>query len=88
MIILLIIAAWIVVSVVVAGLCVTARVGDVEMPTRVCAPTGAGQARAEQAQPLAWEPAQHLEISVHANAHAGRSAETDVPLLQSDGIAA
>ncbi len=82
-ILLLIIAAWIVVSSLVAGLCVAARVGDVELLTRACAPAGAGQAK-----PLAWEPAQHGDISVRATVRAGRSPEADAPLLQSGGLAA
>jgi hypothetical protein len=82
-ILLLIIATWIVVFSLVAGLCAAARVGDVELLTRACAPTAAGQA-----QPLAWEPSQHVEISVRANARAERSPEADTPLLQSGGLAA
>jgi hypothetical protein len=50
-ILLLIIAAWIVVFSLVAGLCAAARVGDVELLTRACTPNAAGQA-----QPLVWEP--------------------------------
>jgi hypothetical protein len=81
MIILLIIVAWIVVFSLVAGLCAAARVGDVELLTRAYAPTAA-------AQPLAWEPSQHVELSVRATARAGRSPEADAPLLQSGGVAA
>jgi hypothetical protein len=93
MIILLIIAAWIVVSAVVAGLCATARVGDVELITRAYAPAAAGQEQPGQEQPgqaqlPAWDAAQAVEISVRANARAGRSAEADAPLLQSGGLAA
>jgi hypothetical protein len=83
MIVLLIIAAWIVVMSLVAGLCAAARVGDVGLLTRASAPTGVGQA-----PPLAWEPSQHVEISARANVRAGRSPEGDAPLLRSGGVAA
>lgn len=82
-ILLLIIAAWIVLCSLVAGLCVAARVGDVELFTRACAPRAAGQA-----QPLPWEPSQHVEISVRANTRAVRSAQADASLLQNGGVAA
>lgn len=71
MIILLIIAAWIVVFSLVAGLCAAARVGDAELLTRAYAPTAAGQV-----QPLAWEPAQHVEIYARAAARPRRNAHS------------
>jgi hypothetical protein len=82
-IVLLIITAWTVVFSLVAGLCAVARVGDVELLTRASAPSGAAQA-----QPLTWEPAQHVEITVRANGRTGRPAEAEAPLLQSGGLAA
>jgi hypothetical protein len=82
MILPLIIAAWIVVMSLVAGLCAAAHVGDVELLTRAGA-----AARTDKAQSPAWEPA-HLEISARANAHAGRATQADASLLQSGGVAA
>jgi hypothetical protein len=82
-ILLLIIAAWIVVLSVIAGLCMAARVGDVELLTRAGVPAGAGRG-----QSLSWEPVQHVEISLRAGTRTTRSAEADASLLQSDGVAA
>ncbi|HEY4812306.1 MAG TPA: hypothetical protein VIH71_14725 [Solirubrobacteraceae bacterium] len=79
---LLIIAAWIVVFSLVAGLCAAARVGDVELFTRACTPAVSGSAEAR-----VWAPEQPLEISVRANVR-GRPAEADAGLLQSGGVAA
>ena len=80
MILLLIIAVWTVVLSLVAGLCVAARVGDLERPTR-----GYARTPTEQAEPLAWEQAEHAEIWAHANA---QPVEPDAALLGSGGIAA
>jgi len=80
MILLLIIASWTVVLSLVAGLCVAARVGDLERPTRVYAPVRPGQA-----EPLAWEPTDDAEISARANA---QPVERDAVLLRSRGVAA
>jgi hypothetical protein len=81
MIFLLIIVAWIVVMSLVTGLCVAARVGDVELLTRARA------SQPGQAQSLAWEPAQHVEVSARAGARSAR-AEADSSLFQSGGVAA
>jgi hypothetical protein len=83
MILLLIIAIWIVVMSLVAGLCAAARVGDVERLTRAYA-----SARTAQAQPLAWESVQDVELSARANTRAARTVEAEASLLQSDGLAA
>jgi hypothetical protein len=87
MIFLLIIAAWIVVLSLIAGLCAAARVGDREPLARVYAPAGSGQGSG-QAEPLVWELAEHGEIAAHANARAEHSAQADASLLRSGDMAA
>jgi hypothetical protein len=89
MILLFIIAAWIVVLSLIAGLCAAARVGDREPLTRAYAPVGSGQGQGSgQAEPLVWEPAEHGEIAAHANARAQHSAQADASLLRSGDMAA
>lgn len=70
MILLLIVAAWIVMLALVAGLCAAARLGDLDSLTDASVAdgwTGPG--------PLAWEPAEHLEISARANARSAYPAQ-------------
>ncbi|MGP0100387.1 MAG: hypothetical protein ACLPUT_02050 [Solirubrobacteraceae bacterium] len=81
MILLLVIAAWILVVSMVAGLCAAARTGDIAQLAHASAPIGWGESPA-------WEPVEHLEISARANLRPVRSAEPGAALLHSDGVAA
>ena len=83
MILLLVIASWILVLSLVAGLCGAARVGDLAQLAHTSA--AGGWARTE---PPTWEPLEHLEISTHANLRPVRTAEQSASLLHSDGVAA
>jgi hypothetical protein len=83
MILLLVIAAWILVLSLVAGLCGAARVGDLAQVAH--SPAASGWARTE---PPKWEPLEHREISAHANLRPARPAEQGASLLHSDGVAA
>ena len=81
MILLLVIAAWVLVLPLVAGLCAAARAGDLAQLDHASAPIGWGEAPA-------WEPVEHLEISARANLRPVGSAEPGASLLRSDGVAA
>jgi hypothetical protein len=83
MILLLVIAAWILALSLVAGLCAAARTGDLAQLTHAPASSGWGRVR-----PLAWEPAEHQEILVHAEVRTGRPAESGMPFARSGGVAA
>ncbi len=83
MILLLVIAAWILVLSLVAGLCAAARVGDNAQLARASA-TGARR----RAESPAWEPLEHLEIAAHTPLRPVRPAESSASLLHSDGVAA
>jgi hypothetical protein len=83
MIILLIIAAWTVVLSLVAGLCAAARLGDVGLLTRARAPVRPGQT-----EPLAWERAEHFEITARANVAPQPEAASDGSLLRTGDLAA
>jgi hypothetical protein len=80
MILLLVVAAWILVLSLVAGLCVAARAGDLAQLAH--APGPAGRERTESA----WEPAEHLEIAARANSRAAR--QEWAASLRSGGVAA
>jgi hypothetical protein len=83
MILLLVIAAWILVLSVVAGLCAAARAGDLTQLAQ--ASTSAGWAR--YGSP-ARGPLEYLEISARANHRPVRTAESGASLLHGDGVAA
>lgn len=68
MIVPLVVTVWIVTLWLVAGLCASARLGDVDSHTDAAVAaggTGPGS--------LGWE---HLEISAHANARSGHPVES------------
>lgn len=83
MILLIVIAAWILVLSVVAGLCVTARAGDLTQLAQASAPAGWGRSGSDTREPL-----EHLEISARANLRPVRTAESGSSLLRRDGVAA
>jgi|GEM_PF-2371143 hypothetical protein len=83
MILLLVIAAWILVLSLVAGLCGAARMGDL---AQLAHPSAAGGWAS--AEPATWEPLVHLEISARASVRPVRTSEQGAPLLHSDGVAA
>jgi len=83
MILLLIIAAWILVLSVIAGLCAAARAGDLARLAQASAPAGW-----ERSGAAAREPLEHLEISAHANLRPVASAEQGASRLRSDSVAA
>ncbi len=80
MILLLVIAAWILVLSVVAGLCAAARAGDL---TQASTPAGWGRRGSTGREAL--EP---LEISASTNLRPVRTAESSASLLRRDGVAA
>jgi hypothetical protein len=83
MTILLIVVAWTFVIFLVAGLCVAARVGDVESLPRASANVG------EPGMPtLQWAQADDLEIAAQATLGRARPVEAGVSALQHDEIAA
>lgn len=81
MILLLVIAAWMFVLSVVAGLCAAARTGDLAQS----APAPAGWRRSGA---TAREPLEHLEIAARANLRPARTAESGASLQHSEGVAA
>jgi hypothetical protein len=83
MILLIVIAAWIFVISVVAGLCAAARVGDLTQVAHASANSGRGRAESP-----AWEPLEHLEIGARAPLRPVRPAESGASLLRRDGVAA
>jgi hypothetical protein len=83
MTILLILVAWTFIIALVAGLCVAARVGDVES-----LPWVYGEGSEQATQPLVWKQADDLEISARASVGRVRPDEVGVAALRSDGIAA
>jgi hypothetical protein len=83
MTILLILVAWTFIISLVAGLCMAARVGDVES-----LPWASAEASEQGMQPLVWKQADDLEISARVNAARVRPDEVGVAALRSDGIAA
>ncbi len=83
MILLFVIAAWILATSLVAGLCAAARAGDLVQLEHASAPAGWGRV------PLpAWESIEHLEIAASAGLRPIRPPESGVPQLHSDGVAA
>jgi hypothetical protein len=83
MILLFVIAAWILVLSVVAGLCAAARAGDLTQLAQASTPAGWGGYGATARGPL-----EHLEISARANLRPVRTAESGASLLHGDGVAA
>ena len=81
MILLLVIAAWLLVLSVLAGLCAAARAGDLAQ----LAPASAGWGRSGA---TAREPREHPEISARANLRPARTAESGASLQRSEGVAA
>jgi hypothetical protein len=83
MIFLLAAVAWILVLLLVAGLCAAARVGDARR--LAYDPAAAGWTRSES---HARGPLEHLEIAARAGLRPSRSAESGASLTQRDGVAA
>lgn len=82
MIPLLVIAVWILVLALIAGLCAAARAGDGAQLADESAARAWGSA-------AAWEPADDLVISARERvAGSAALAESDAPLVHSGGIAA
>ncbi len=85
MILLLAVAIWILVLVLVTGLCGAARAGEVVQQT-AHTPAVAGW---ESSQAQAWRQGERLAISARAHAGASDAAvEPDAPSLHSRGVAA
>jgi hypothetical protein len=80
MILLLVVAAWILVLSLLAGLCAVARAGDLAQLAH--APGPAGRERTESP----WEQSEHLEIAARANSRSAR--QEWVASLHRDGVAA
>lgn len=79
MIIVLVIAVWIALLSLVAGLCAAARVGDRSEYAR---------ARWERARPQPSRAANAVELYARADVLTGRAAKHGAPALQSEGVAA
>ena len=73
MILLLVIAAWIVALSLVVGLCVAARVGDLQPLRRS---TG-GAAGSEHPQLPIWEPVPHQRVAAYAKVPSAGSADAE-----------
>jgi len=82
MIFLLIVVAWIVTMSVVAGLCVAARLGDAEQPTRAAAAVGGAAAESS-----GWDAPEPAAMFEPAEVFAGAQAP-DGARLRRGGIAA
>lgn len=81
MILLLVITVWIVVLALVAGLCATARVGDLQLRRR------SGEAGSGGSQSPIVEPAEYLGAAPYATVPSVRSADAEV-LVRSGSLAA
>jgi hypothetical protein len=73
MILLLVIATWIVALSLVVGLCVAARVGDLQPLRRT-----SGAAGSEYPQLPIWEPAPHQQVAAYAKAPSAGSPDAEV----------
>ncbi len=82
MILLPVVAAWVLVLSLVAGLCVAARAGDLAQLAYTPAPAVRGRLDSP-----VWEPAEQAEVAVHAN-HFSVRREPVASLRSGDGVAA
>jgi hypothetical protein len=79
MTVLLAVGAWMVVVVLVAGLCAAAQRGD---------HVQYASAESLRTEPTVWESFEHAEIIARANARTGDAVESGSSLLHGDGVAA